>query len=59
MSSDVGETMIYAQGCAHDHRLPHLETRWGTREKGKRQLSCPVWACNSSLGTIRPGTVAL
>ena len=28
----MGETMIYVQGYAHDHRLPHLQRRWATRQ---------------------------
>jgi len=26
----MGETMICGQDYAHDHRLPHLQRRWGT-----------------------------
>ena len=27
---DMGETMRYARGFAHHHRVPHLQRRWAT-----------------------------
>lgn len=50
---DMGEATISAQGCAHDHRLPHLQRRWGTRPSlGPCQTACQ--ACRYPPGYPSP-----
>jgi len=58
---DLGETMIYTQRHAHDHRLPHLQRRWATRPVAtlasggivKRSAAMPIHVERASSAATR------
>src|SRR3990167_7756628 len=48
---DLGESKICAQRHAHDHRVPHLQRRWGTQSRKRLDWVgglCIVLACSAA-----------